>query len=84
MSIKNPYTELLGITADSGRLVHVANPAYPAFNEGVKAANEDWVEWLETTHKNCNLFNCPFSTATCRMMDKSCRVWEIRKKEIKQ
>ena len=42
MSIKNPYTELLGITADSGRLVHVANPAYPAFNEGVKAA----VQWM--------------------------------------
>ena len=47
MSIKNPYTELLGITADSGRLVHVANPAYPAFNEGVKAANEDWIREID-------------------------------------
>ena len=75
MSIKNPYEK---ISIDHSWYRHIA------FIEGVKAANEDWVEWLETTHKNCNLFNCPFSTATCRMMDKSCRVWEIRKKEIKQ
>ena len=74
VSIKNPY----------GLINSFLRPENDAFNEGVKAANEDWVEWLETTHKNCNLFNCPFSTATCRMMDKSCRVWEIRKKEIKQ
>ena len=82
MSIKNPYgkTYRSGIPGQGMQ----DNPRHDAFNEGVKAANEDWVEWLETTHKNCNLFNCPFSTATCRMMDKSCRVWEIRKKEIKQ
>jgi len=80
MSIKNPYVAPINQRGFNRNRA----TAYAAFNEGVKAANEDWVEWLETTHKNCNLFNCPFSTATCRMMDKSCRVWEIRKKEIKQ
>ena len=84
MSIKNPYKHANKWYGNMNTLEEQSSIRHEVFNEGVKAANEDWVEWLETTHKNCNLFNCPFSTATCRMMDKSCRVWEIRKKEIKQ
>ena len=45
MSIKNPYgkTYRSGIPGQGMQ----DNPRHYAFNEGVKAANEDWIEWVE-------------------------------------
>jgi hypothetical protein len=70
MSIKNPY-----IGYD------FVEPEIHAFNEGVKAANEDWIEWIE------KMFTIQYSNGEIQRFPHiviTNSEWQARKKEINQ
>ena len=70
MSIKNPFESYIYNT--------FLRPEYDAFNEGIKAANEDWVKQVEgkmcMTGQSCKGYpecNCPIPD-TCPKGESDC------------
>ena len=81
MSIKNPYP----VTYRSSMSIE-NNPKRDIFNEGVKAANEDWIEWVEKNIAiTCVPDDCEFyGNCGSDFGSKYCKFWQSRKKEINQ
>ena len=74
MSIKNPLHGVMVVdhSFEHGR--------YNGFNEGVKAANEDWIKWFKD---NMGWLQGRIDDPDM-IITFSHRQWEERKKEIKQ
>jgi len=66
MSIKNPYSKEPYDTSE-----------FYAFNEGVKAANEDWMTWAKQIIYGCYAGTCKFRP-TCSDLTFNCRAIEER------
>jgi len=86
MSIKNPFTEEnyeMSEWYDDGDHHYSGAPERDAFNEGVKAANEDWIEWVEKHFASCQ-DDCEEDDVEsgCRFIRKD--IWEAHKKELNQ
>ena len=81
MSIKNPYKAEPGDSA-----IHSDRDLlYIGFNEGVKAANEDWIEWAQSKCPHNHLWNPEtknFEEDTIKLECYQC--WKDRKKELEQ
>ena len=73
MSIKNPYENYFSNA--------YLRTAYDSFNFGVKAANEDWIEWAENLLRLLTKHEEAFP---CSCYRRASRIVAARKKEINQ
>jgi len=82
MSINNPYRYSLSTTITTRLQNAMAN----AFDEGAAAqlakADKEWAEWWERTISECRACTCKYMTPDCEIIQKSCKAWQERRKEI--
>ena len=85
VSIKNPYHATYSKFL-SHPLTAYENGLSKGFNEGVKAANEDWIEWGDKISGACRLQEDDDRTCNACVNSGECYIekWVVRKKEIKQ
>ena len=74
MSIKNPFESYIYNT--------FLRPEYDAFNEGIKAANEDWVEQMQIQQGICHTHRCEFDHKVCDFCGATCNWWQSLKQSI--